>query len=109
MGEYLRGIMVGLRSDMLDKRVEVYIGMEQGEDVYMAQPLVLNKVEAGVSFDAPTFKIERDQAQRLLNDLWNMGFRPPEYAGEGVVAAMREHIATLKEMMRWFQSREHGN
>ena len=47
----------------------------------------------------PLLRIRKDQAQVLMDDLWNAGIRPTEGAGSaGAMRAAEHHIADLRRV-----------
>lgn len=47
----------------------------------------------------PTFSIRMDQAQVLMDDLWNAGIRPTDGSGSaGAMRAAEHHIADLRRV-----------
>ena len=54
--------------------------------------------EEGVPVD-PTFHLGRDEAQTLMDDLWNAGFRPTEGTGSaGSLRATEKHLDDMRRI-----------
>ena len=52
------------------------------------------------SYVNPTFPIEFEQAQQLMDDLWAAGLRPIEGAGSaGQLAATEAHVGDLRKLL----------
>lgn len=48
---------------------------------------------------APTFSLDPDDAQALMDDLWNAGLRPTEgRQSEGVTAAQNRHLEDMRKL-----------
>lgn len=78
--------------------VALYIGDREGKTV--VQEIVLKRVD-DVNASAPSgpsFEISTEQAQVLIDDLWNAGIRPTE--GNGSAGAMRAVERHLEDMRK---------
>jgi len=48
----------------------------------------------------PTFKLDFDDAQTLMDDLWNCGLRPSEGTGSaGALAATQKHLEDMRKLV----------
>lgn len=48
----------------------------------------------------PTFRLSMDEAQTLMNDLWNCGLRPSEGTGSaGALAATQKHLEDMRTLV----------
>ena len=48
----------------------------------------------------PTFKLDYDDAQELMDDLWTCGLRPTEGSGSaGALAATQEHLKDMRKLV----------
>lgn len=48
----------------------------------------------------PTFKLQREQAQLLMDDLWNCGLRPSEGTGSaGALVATQKHLEDMRKLV----------
>ena len=57
------------------------------------------KREIGVSSD-PTFSLDIQQAQSIMDDLWNCGLRPTEGTGSaGALAATQKHLEDMRTLV----------
>lgn len=51
----------------------------------------------------PTLAIDYDQADTLMQEMWNAGIRPKGVnTGQSHVDSMKDHISSLQEMCRYF-------
>ena len=65
--------------------------------VFVARELEMKKADEAVKME-PTFSLERERAQQLMDSLWSCGLRPSEGTGSaGALAAVQAH---LKDMQR---------
>lgn len=63
----------------------------------LAAPLVFSKPEEGQHSDAPTLKLRHNEAQDLMDELWNCGLRPSEGTGSaGSLAATERHLKDMQ-------------
>lgn len=63
-------------------------------EVFVAEPLILKKRDQEILGPVnPTFQLEVEEAQGLMDELWNIGFRPTEGTGSaGSLAATQRHL-----------------
>jgi hypothetical protein len=48
----------------------------------------------------PTFSLEPEDAQALMDDLWNCGLRPSEGTGSaGALAATQKHLEDMRKLV----------
>ncbi len=67
-----------------------------GERVAVATNVVMEKSEP-TTLCAPVVRLSEHGAQRLLQDLWDSGFRPADYTDDsGEVRALRGHLEDLR-------------
>ena len=85
--------------------------MLDGFDVYLwevdnaqaprafAAPVAMALAEEGREV-VPAATLSHQGAQKLIDDLWNAGYRPTNAVNQdGTIAAMRDHIKSLKDML----------
>lgn len=49
------------------------------------------------AYTSPTFALRREQAQQLMDELWNCGLRPTEGSGSaGSLAATERHLKDMQ-------------
>ena len=64
-----------------------------------SEPIVMKERELGVSCE-PSFKLDNEQAQVLMDDLWNSGLRPTEGSGSaGALAATQRHLDDMRKLV----------
>ena len=65
----------------------------------IAEPLIMRKVNE-FSEVLPMLKLRDDQAQVLMDDLWNCGIRPTEGMGSaGSLAATDRHLQDMRTLV----------
>lgn len=62
--------------------------------------LVMQEAEVGkLAPIDPTLRVSDEQAQVLMDDLWNCGFRPTEGSGSaGAMRAVENHVSDLRKI-----------
>ena len=61
--------------------------------------VVMEESEPGVHAE-PTFSLGIDEAQILMDDLWNAGLRPTEGSGSaGALAATQRHLEDMRKLV----------
>lgn len=80
---------------------EIYsdtIEIRMRHDDRIAQPVVFT-VTPPNSYAPPALLLPNDDAQRLMDELWNCGLRPSEGSGSaGSLAATERHLADMRSM-----------
>jgi hypothetical protein len=68
-----------------------------------APPVRFEEREPAGFRSEPTVRIDVEEAQHLLDQLWEMGLRPSAgVSSTGQDAAQKEHISDLREIVRAF-------
>jgi hypothetical protein len=70
-----------------------------GEPVAEAGPAVFTAVEQGAAIGEPVTRLDKDACQQMMDELWNLGFRPER--GEmsvGQVAATNAHLQDMRTL-----------
>jgi len=71
-----------------------------GELLHVGQPLVFTTQENAALIAAPTFSLQPEDAQKLMDELWNCGIRPTEGSGSaGAFAAVQDHRDDLRKLL----------
>lgn len=82
--------------------VDVYIRQVNTDDgtVYQAQDLVFERVQANTTPANPSMRMTPGDAQRLMDELWKVGFRPTQgQQSEGQMAAISKHLADMRALV----------
>ena len=65
----------------------------------IALPLVFETIDENLCINHPTLEFRRDDAQKLMDELWNCGLRPTEGSGSaGSLAATERHLADMQKI-----------
>ena len=77
--------------------VEIFIGDRDGKT--RVKEIVLERLEEGVAHP-PSFMLDNETAQTLMDDLWNCGLRPTEGAGTaGAMRATERHLQDMRTLV----------
>ena len=83
----------------------MYSKIPEGQ-TFVAETVNMKVVEQG-SLVEPLFNLDSDEAQALMDAMWNVGVRPSNGEGNvGMIGAMKEHLASLKEDVAWHRGRK---
>jgi len=63
-----------------------------------AEPLVMKPMNEGERLPEPTFKIEGDEVQWLMDELWNAGVRPSQEGTAGQLDATKYHLEDMRKI-----------
>jgi hypothetical protein len=67
--------------------------------IFRAGHLSMIEVPEGVGFADPAFRLSTQQAQHLMDQLWNCGLRPSEGSGSaGALAATQNHLKDMQKL-----------
>jgi hypothetical protein len=81
------------------KKVEVVLQEVRHGEFYIAKGLDFEKVEEGL-YQAPTFTLNSNDTQKLMDDLWHCGYRPSEGSGSaGQLAATQRHLEDMRTLV----------
>ena len=71
------------------------------QKIYIAEPLVLTESPDSLFQEQrPTFSLDNDKAQTLMDRLWDCGLRPSEGTGSaGAMAAVQQHLKDLQKIV----------
>ena len=89
------------RRDFL-RSIEVLFAEKCYDDRLMAvgQPIIFTEQPAALVIPAPTFSLQPEDAQKLMDELWNCGIRPTEGSGSaGAFAAVQDHRDDLRKLL----------
>jgi len=65
----------------------------------VAEPLIMKQHEENTVAE-PTFRLDREYAQLLMDDLWVAGIRPTEGTGSaGALAATQKHLEDMRTLV----------
>jgi len=97
-GWWLNRIRIRFGKTLLEQFYNVYIAKEGDDGVsHIGEPVRMVPYEDYHTNPPPTLELSPDALQYIMNDLWNMGFRPTNEVGtSGHLGAMKEHIKDLR-------------
>jgi hypothetical protein len=76
--------------------VAVFVKFPTGS-VAVAEPLTLRDLAPGESIANPTMRLDNQEAQALIDELWRCGLRPSEGSGSaGSLAATERHLKDMQ-------------
>jgi hypothetical protein len=86
------------RKSPWDFGIDLCIGREAGDGGFSyGQPIVFKNDRPGLCPEA-TLHLEDQEAQMLMDQLWQVGFRPTEGSGSaGSLAATERHLKDLQK------------
>lgn len=68
--------------------------------LYVAQPLMMKRVEDDGRHIEPFARLDPRQAQKLMDELWRAGVRPADGAGSvGQLGAVQAHLADMRKLV----------
>jgi hypothetical protein len=77
--------------------VEIFIGDRDSKT--RVKEIVLERIEEAVAHP-PSFMLDNQTAQTLIDDLWNCGLRPTEGAGTaGAMRATERHLQDMRTLV----------
>lgn len=91
------------KAQPFDNRVRLYAAERRGPDLFVAKPIefVVRRVEGsiGAAFE-PILILRPDEAQALVDELWDCGLRPSEGSGSaGSLAATQRHLEDMRALV----------
>lgn len=80
-------------------KIAVAAIVRDGQIISFAEPMTMTPVSTGIYVE-PFVRLNRDQAQVLMDDLWQCGLRPSEGAGSaGAMAAVQRHLEDMRTLV----------
>ena len=84
--------------------VEIFIGDRDGKT--RVKEVVMERIEEAVAAP-PSFMLDDQMAQQLMDDLWHCGLRPTDGAGTaGAMRAVERHLEDMRTLV--FKSNTHA-
>jgi hypothetical protein len=96
--DYGRMMIFATREVWMDS-IALRVGLKMGDDrLAVAMPINWQTVPQGERApEEPLLRLQRDDAQRLMDELWNVGLRPSEGSGSaGQLAAVQNHLEDMR-------------
>jgi hypothetical protein len=95
-------INVHVARNFLGRGFEFHIvGLDlERRETSLARPVEFAVVPENTQFTEPAFSLREEEAQRLMDELWNAGVRPTEGAGTaGSMAAVKSHLEDMRRIV----------
>ncbi len=89
------------QTELLQRLIGVHIAAldDNGKATQVAQPLTLLPLDENSEPVFPALHISYDDAQRMMDRLWDIGIRPTAGAGSaGMMAATERHLADMRKI-----------
>ncbi len=78
--------------------IEILIAANDNGKRSVARTVTLEEISPGVCCE-PTIRLEYDEAQQLMDDLWQAGLRPAEGSGSaGSLRATEKHLEDMRKI-----------
>jgi hypothetical protein len=77
--------------------------VEQYNYLAVGDPILMREIKEdnhlGSHYSEPTFTLQNDECQQLMDELWRVGFRPSEGSGSaGALRQAEDHIKSLQRI-----------
>lgn len=83
---------------LLGTEISITLAEKQSNGTWVAEPITMSRLEDGL-YAPPTFQLDNDTAQQLIDELWKCGLRPSEGTGSaGSLKATQEHLDDMKKI-----------
>jgi len=81
--------------------IHILVRREDSRGKFIGQPVVMRQLtnQQEATYSEPTFRMEPETAQVLMDDLWRCGLRPSEGTGSaGALAATQRHLEDFRKI-----------
>lgn len=93
----MRDIRISIQRNPSMRGVELWIYQKSLDGhVAFAKPIEMINLESEGSFTPPTFVMDEDKFQLLIDELWNQGYRPSKYENDG--SAQEKHLQDMRRI-----------
>jgi hypothetical protein len=76
------------------------VGFQIRKGAAIATEIIFEELGAGVIPTSPTLSLSYEEAQTLMDDLWNCGLRPTEGTGSaGAMRATERHLEDMRNLV----------
>lgn len=87
------------RREEWNQGISLYARQKTGDSFAIAQPFELREANKNL-YAEPFAKIEIQEAQQLMDELWQCGLRPTEGAGSaGSLMATEKHLKDMQKIV----------
>jgi len=96
----IQRVMVFVENNFAYAGLSVYvIGYGPKDEHFLGKPIEFVETDIQNTNNVPTFTLKNDEAQVLMDALWNAGIKPTEGMGSaGSLSATQDHVKTLKDV-----------
>jgi hypothetical protein len=94
-------LRVGAQREVYSGSIALYVfaNDRDGRRAF-AKEVTLEVLPEGAMFVEPTFRMATNEAQMLMDELWNCGLRPTEGTGSaGSLAATQKHLEDMRTLV----------
>ena len=83
------------------KRIDFHLTDENEQFLFLGKPVEFEKLsDMYTEPKNPTFSLSQDEAQILMDQLWDVGLRPSEGSGSaGAMAATQKHLEDMRRLV----------
>lgn len=95
------GLKIYARREPWNDGIGIHLVQHRGDGMKFAASLIqFDKLEPGQAVDEPPLRLRQEEAQRLMDELWNCGIRPSEGTGSaGALAATQRHLEDMRKLV----------
>ncbi len=87
------------RAEPWSGRISFVLRESDGQKWSIATKFEMRQVSQGDVID-PSFSLEKEDAQKLMDSLWDCGLRPSEGSGSaGALAATQRHLDDMRKLV----------
>jgi hypothetical protein len=99
MGDPVNDLRIYVARHNWGQEVEFLVQSRRGSVVSIASPLEFTELLDGHLVPAPTGRMEPEAAQALMDQLWDIGFRPTRAEGSaGTLEAVKYHLEDMRKI-----------
>lgn len=93
-------VSIGAARNYLSDVLELHVYVPNGNGSFAVATNVIFETVSPNVYPSPLITLGSTEAQRLMNDLYNAGYRPSQrLSGDEVQAAQAEHIKDLRALV----------
>lgn len=102
MSDFIRGVRLEAAAKSWSNAIDFVLFARHGDKIAHSTKIemyVPEKSEEGLSIE-PTFSLQSEEVQELMDRLWQLGFRPSEGTGSaGALAATQKHLEDMRRLV----------
>ncbi|MCG3207302.1 MAG: hypothetical protein FOGNACKC_00902 [Anaerolineae bacterium] len=93
-----RNLEIRAQRNIMLQAIELFVFIRREGKVWLGEPVTMAEVDLSIS-GAPTLEITPEQAQVLMDELWNCGVRPSDVGSAGQLEAVKYHLEDLRRLV----------